>query len=128
MNSTLKRSRQRDAILSCVKDHHDHPTADVIYQEVRKTFPNISLGTVYRNLGLLTQLGQIRKINCGDNNDHFDGFTPAHAHFYCTHCGALLDFPEEIEPHLEFKNTQFKGKVLDQCILLSGLCEKCTDA
>ena len=69
----LKKSRQREAILQCVLSHHDHPTADNIYMEVREDFPNISLGTVYRNLSLLTKLGKIQKITCDDHADHFDG-------------------------------------------------------
>ena len=59
MGAPMKNSRQRNAILECVMRHHDHPTADIIYQELRESFPNISLGTVYRNLSLLTSLGKI---------------------------------------------------------------------
>ena len=58
MSAPMKNSRQRNAILECVMSHHDHPTADIIYQELRESFPNISLGTVYRNLSLLTSLGK----------------------------------------------------------------------
>ena len=57
MSAPMKNSRQRNAILECVMSHHDHPTADIIYQELRESFPNISLGTVYRNLSLLTSSG-----------------------------------------------------------------------
>ena len=64
MGAPMKNSRQRNAILECVMRHHDHPTADIIYQELRESFPNISLGTVYRNLSLLTSLGKIMKITC----------------------------------------------------------------
>ena len=66
MSAQRKNSRQRNAILECVKKHEDHPTADIIYQEVRELFPHISLGTVYRNLSLLTSLGSIRKISCNN--------------------------------------------------------------
>ena len=75
MGAPMKNSRQRNAILECVMRHHDHPTADIIYQELRESFPNISLGTVYRNLSLLTSLGKIMKITCENHADRFDGQT-----------------------------------------------------
>ena len=61
----LKYSRQREVIKDCLINREDHPTADMVYMEVRETFPNISLGTVYRNLQLLTDLGEIQKLNVG---------------------------------------------------------------
>ena len=68
----LKYSRQRESIKACLMARHDHPTADAIYASIREEFPNISLGTVYRNLNLLVELGEIRKLRCGDGADHFD--------------------------------------------------------
>ena len=91
MSAPMKNSRQRNAILECVMSHHDHPTADIIYQELRESFPNISLGTVYRNLSLLTSLGKIMKITCENHADRFDGQTIPHAHFQCKSCGCLQD-------------------------------------
>ena len=71
--TTLKRSRQRDAILAFLKTRKDHPTADTVYMSVREEFPNISLGTVYRNLTLLTDLGMIQKLSMGAGvPDRFD--------------------------------------------------------
>ena len=58
--STLKYSRQRESIKVCLQGRKDHPTADMLYTDVRKEFPNISLGTVYRNLSLLSELGEIK--------------------------------------------------------------------
>lgn len=62
---TLKYSRQRESIKACLMNRHDHPTADVLYLSIRNEFPNISLGTVYRNLNLLVDLGEIQKLSCG---------------------------------------------------------------
>ena len=69
---TLKYSRQRESIKACLMGRKDHPTADALYTSIREQFPNISLGTVYRNLNLLVELGEIRKLSCGDGTDHFD--------------------------------------------------------
>lgn len=63
---TLKYSRQRESIKACLMSRKDHPTADALYTSIREQFPNISLGTVYRNLNLLVELGEIRKLSCGD--------------------------------------------------------------
>ena len=129
MNIPRKKSRQREAILACVLKHHDHPTADIIYQEVRQSYPKISLGTVYRNLSLLTELGQIRKITCGDNADHFDGFTRPHAHFYCACCHHLSDLPSNMTATLQLTiPDSFHGQITEQSILLAGLCEACLES
>ena len=79
---TLKYSRQRESIKACLMSRKDHPTADALYTSIREQFPNISLGTVYRNLNLLVELGEIRKLSCGDggrmilpaHQAGFDGF------------------------------------------------------
>lgn len=70
---TLKYSRQREAIKASLMNRHDHPTADALYASIREEFPNISLGTVYRNLNLLVETGEIRKLSCGSGADHYDG-------------------------------------------------------
>ena len=75
---TLKYSRQRESIKACLMNRHDHPTADAIYASIREEFPSISLGTVYRNLNLLVELGEARKLTFGDGKDHFDGDTAPH--------------------------------------------------
>ena len=122
----LKKSRQREAILQCVLSHHDHPTADNIYMEVREDFPNISLGTVYRNLSLLTKLGKIQKITCDDHADHFDGELHQHAHFVCTSCGHLQDFPFQLEASsYEALHEKFDGSISEYSILFRGICSKC---
>ena len=73
----------------------DHPTADVVYHSLRADFPNISLGTVYRNLTLLADLGEIARLRLGDGVDHFDADTSRHYHFICSECGSVLDLHTE---------------------------------
>ena len=69
--ATLKYSRQRESIKEFLMTRTDHPTADVVYQHLREVYPNISLGTVYRNLSLLADLGEIQKIHTGDGSRSF---------------------------------------------------------
>ena len=123
----MKNSRQRNAILECVMSHHDHPTADIIYQELRESFPNISLGTVYRNLSLLTSLGKIMKITCENHADRFDGQTIPHAHFECKSCGCLQDIPFKPSVHpQEDIGEGFDGIISDYTITFRGYCADCS--
>ena len=78
-------------ILKNLQSRRDHPTADMVYESVRMEQPNISLGTVYRNLAFLSENGQILKISTGTGPDHFDGCTNPHVHFVCRSCGKVID-------------------------------------
>ena len=84
--ATLKYSRQRESIKEFLRNRTDHPTADVVYENMKLIYPNISLGTVYRNLSLLADLGEIKKLSSFAGADHFDGRTERHCHFMCTRC------------------------------------------
>lgn len=78
--AAIKHSRQRDAILTFLISRKDHPTAEVVYENVRREFPKISLGTVYRNLTLLVDMGHAVKVPCDDGSVHFDGNVSPHYH------------------------------------------------
>ena len=81
--AALKYSRQRESIKHYLMTTKEHPTADTVYMHVKKEFPNISLGTVYRNLNLLTDIGEAIKISTPDGGDRFDGRIEPHNHFLC---------------------------------------------
>ena len=93
--ATLKYSRQRESIKEFLMTRKDHPTADVVYENMKKIYPNISLGTVYRNLSLLSEIGEIQKLSNFGGADHFDGCVEPHCHFMCTTCGDVLDLETE---------------------------------
>ncbi len=84
-------SRQREEILRVVQTTDTHPTADWVYEQVRKTLPHISLGTVYRNLNLLADEGLIQRVILDDGIVRFDGNTNDHHHFICTKTGKIYD-------------------------------------
>ena len=69
----LKRSKQRESIKKFLISRYDHPTAETVYMNIKEEFPNISLGTVYRNLSLLADIGEIQKLSTGIGPDRFDG-------------------------------------------------------
>lgn len=124
---TLKYSRQREAIKSFLITRKDHPTADVVYTNVREQFPNISLGTVYRNLTLLADLGEITRLHVGDGVDHFDGDTSPHYHFVCTCCGSVIDFDAPALKALDaLEGTDMDGHRIDRYIAyFYGTCRDC---
>ncbi|MCD7863668.1 MAG: transcriptional repressor [Lachnospiraceae bacterium] len=122
---TVRHSRQRECIKSFLMTRKDHPTADVVYAHVREQFPNISLGTVYRNLSLLSDLGEIQRINVGDGVEHFDVDTSTHYHIVCTKCGCVQDIRMAAPRLLEQANSNYEGVVTGQTILFTGTCPDC---
>ena len=124
----LKYSRQREAIKSFLMTRKDHPTADVVYENVRKEFPNISLGTVYRNLTLLSDMGELLRLRVGDGMDHFDATTEPHYHFICHSCGQVIDLEmDSLESINEIAGAGFRGKIYGHVAYFYGSCENCTE-
>ena len=93
--AALKYSRQRESIKEFLMTRTDHPTADTVYENMKIIYPNISLGTVYRNLSLLSDIGEIQKLESFGGADRFDGRTDPHCHFICTGCGCVQDLEME---------------------------------
>lgn len=124
--ANLKYSRQRESIKGFLKDRKDHPTADTIYTNLRQELPNISLGTVYRNLGLLTDIGEIRKISIGDGAERFDYNTVPHSHFVCRHCHSVIDLDDcDTNAILDAARKNFSGMIEEYSGTFYGVCEKC---
>lgn len=124
-----KHSRQRDSIKEFVMTRMDHPTADMVYENLRQTYPNISLGTVYRNLSLLSESGEIRKLSGLDSSDRFDGRMDPHCHFFCTACGKVIDLEAvSLAALAEEAKDRFSGRI-DGCnATFFGICEDCCAA
>ena len=122
-----KYSRQREIIRNFMRDRTDHPTADVVYMNVRKDIPNISLGTVYRNLMLLAQTGELARVDVGDGTVHFDPLTDEHGHFFCEDCGAVSDLFFDCDDTLTKKAEQEipGAKINCRMITFRGLCPAC---
>lgn len=122
----LKYSRQREAIKEFMMTRKDHPTADVVYMNVRREFPNISLGTVYRNLTLLSDTGELLRLRVGDGVDHFDATTTPHYHFICKDCGTVTDLELPIMHSIDqVAGENFKGQIGGHVTYFYGTCEHC---
>lgn len=121
-----KYSRQREAIREYLMHTKEHPTADTVYMNIRAIYPNISLGTVYRNLNLLAQKGEILKINCQDGCERYDANVRPHYHFLCTRCGKVDDLEMESIEHInKIAGADFKGKIEGHVTYFYGICPDC---
>lgn len=127
--ASLKYSRQREAIKEFLADRTDHPTADVVYENMKLIYPNISLGTVYRNLSLLADIGEIQKLSSFGGADRFDGCTAQHFHFMCTTCGKVMDMETNGVAQLLSKTAEgfTGGQISDYSARFFGICEECLE-
>ncbi|MGN0343686.1 MAG: transcriptional repressor [Lachnospiraceae bacterium] len=122
----LKYSRQRESIKKFLMTRTDHPTAETIYENLRKEYPKISLGTVYRNLSLLTDIGEIQTISTGVGPDRFDGNAQPHYHFICKRCGRVLDLKMQGLEHINLlAQHEFSGSIEGHTVFFYGSCEEC---
>lgn len=127
--AALKYSRQRESIKTYLLSTNEHPSADIVYQHVREDFPNISLGTVYRNLRLLTEIGEAVKITSPDGVDRFDGFVLPHNHFFCTCCRRILDLDLDMAEITRLNQSaaeNFDGLIESSITIFYGTCGDCS--
>ncbi len=125
--SGQRASRQREVILRELCGLRCHPTADELYDRVRKTLPRISLGTVYRNLELMTENGLILKLGPGERR-RFDGNAHPHPHVRCLACGRVDDIAPELEPPA-LTDADLQGYQIIGCTIeYTGICPDCRQA
>ncbi len=124
----MRNTRQRQVILEQLQEHRNHPGADLIYAEVRKILPKISLGTVYRNLEMLSENGTILKLEFGSGQKRFDPNTHPHIHFRCIGCGSVEDLPFEPDlPSLDSKIPWVaERKITSVNLEYTGYCPDCS--
>jgi len=91
MSKTIRHSKQRDRIYQYLIDTNNHPSAEMIYTALREDLPELSLGTVYRNLKLLEELGRVRRVTNLHGNERYDAICGDHIHFLCKGCGTITD-------------------------------------
>ena len=128
MNTTTRRrnTRQRQVILEELRKLHSHPSAAALYEIVRKRLPNISLGTVYRNLELLSRTGVIQKLNTGQTEARFDGITDQHYHVCCDSCGRVDDLSDAPPDLIDNSVGELQGyEILGHQLQFIGICPDC---
>ncbi len=125
-NMMHKRSKEKEAILQFLRSTGSHPTADTVFNEMRKQNPYISLGTIYRNLRLLTDEGEINELDTVGGLSRFEANTRPHYHFRCDKCGRVFDLNEEVDTSLNQRIADKTGyKILDHILEFRGLCQEC---
>lgn len=120
-------SRKREAILDALRGSDVHPTAEWIYRRLKPEYPDLSLGTVYRNLGRFQETGQAVSLGSIDGQERFDGDTSPHAHLVCRRCGAVVDVYGALpgEGELEGLSERCGCKIESASVTFLGLCAGC---
>ena len=132
--SLKKYSRQRELILTNLQNRCDHPTADMLYMDLKEQMPSIGIATVYRNLVELCKERQISKIVTPNSPDRFDGNLINHLHFVCEKCGNIEDIflneTEEgvLEDQMELLAKSIGGEKNKAQIMITGICKKCKES
>ena len=122
----MKFSKQRELILNYILNSHEHLTADTIYADLKKDNPELSLGTVYRNLTKLTEIGAIKKVSLPNQVDKFDKNLDPHAHFICYECGSITDINiPEVDKFLNKISKDEDISIRKYDLTLNGTCKKC---
>lgn len=124
----LKYSKQREAVLKYLQSTASHPTAENIFLAIREDFPKISLGTVYRNLNLLADNGEILRLRCGSGVEHFDAAVWPHYHCICHCCERVFDLDVDIRSLDEIDceaGEKFSGRIEGHELYFYGTCSRC---
>ncbi|MDD3153236.1 MAG: transcriptional repressor [Victivallaceae bacterium] len=126
----MNKTAQREAIIQELRKMRNHPTADELYDVLRTKLPQISLGTIYRNLEQMVQMGMIRKLELTGRQKRFDGDLSEHYHMRCRYCDRILNIPQEELSGLDKELVLLRNRLqLEGFILeLVGRCPYCAEA
>ena len=130
MEPRSKHFKKREAILNCLRSTNTHPTAEWVYAQLKTEYPDISLGTVYRNLALFKEQGEIVSLGTVNGVERFDGNVKPHVHFICCRCGAIQDLPDlRIPEELNVAAERSSGGRIAGCHLtFTGTCMACQNS
>ena len=123
MMATRKTSKKRQAILDALMATTEHPNAEWLYHKLKPEYPDLSLGTVYRNLSLFADAGDILRIGVLGGQERFDGWTHPHAHFICEKCGRVDDV-DAMLPENRITG-EMPGEVRSWALTFYGICRCC---
>ena len=127
MEPKTKHFKKREAILNCLRSTTSHPTAEWVHAQLKAEYPDISLGTVYRNLALFKEQGLIISVGTVNGIERFDADTEPHVHFICTRCHKVEDLPGMIIlESLTAEADRYTGGRTKTCSLsFTGACREC---
>ncbi len=123
----VRRSKKRDAMLRLMRSTDCHPSADWVYQQLKPEYPDLSLGTVYRNLNQLSEQRMIRRVGVINGQERFDADLRPHAHFVCNRCGLVIDLPDNApdQGYTQSLSEQYGFLAESHEFSLRGLCKDC---
>lgn len=124
METVRRHSKKREAIRQALVECKDHPSADVLYARLKPLYPDLSLGTVYRNLALFREEGEAVCVATVAGQERFDGCTHPHAHFICEKCSAVIDVDAPM-PDESLRHIPLPGSVREYALTFFGVCENC---
>ena len=124
MEPVRRHSKKREAIWQALSNCKEHPSAEQIYAKLKPDYPDLSLGTVYRNLALFREEGDIISVATVAGQERFDAYTVPHAHFICQNCNAVLDVETPIAADA-FANIPLPGAAREFSLTFYGVCENC---
>ena len=129
MEVSTKHFRKRDAILQYLQSVTDHPSAERVFTQLKAQIPDLSMGTVYRNLNLFKQQGLAVSVATIKGVERFDGNTDPHVHFICQECDAVIDLMDmEIPDSLKSVAERSSGGQVAECQLcFTGICQDCIE-
>lgn len=125
VRKNIRPSHQRLKILEYFHLHHNHPTVEDIYKELKATMPTLTKATIYNTLKVFVEKQLVDEVHIEDNEVRYDLHTKSHGHFKCSQCGVIYDFKIEMDQfptegldefHIETRNVYFKG-VCPKCLL-----------
>jgi Fur family ferric uptake transcriptional regulator len=121
-------TRQRKVILEELRKVNTHPSADEVYELVRKRLPRISLGTVYRNLEILSESGDIQKLEPGWSLKRFDGDPSEHCHIRCVRCDRIADVPTAPDLKVDLQGVNSTNfDIIGHRLEFIGMCPQCSE-
>lgn len=122
----MRVTKQKELIYATVMNSCDHPTAETVFERVRKQLPKVSLGTVYRNLAILAENGDIKRIVVPNLPDRFDKTVAHHSHFYCRKCGKVFDVDFDNVQQLIDDASEKLGVITENIdVIFAGICKDC---
>ncbi len=121
-------SKKRQAIIDCLKNTNEHPNAEWVYNRLKPEFPDLSIGTVYRNINELLEDGELVCVSVVNNKERYDAFTKPHTHAICSGCGKIIDVFDVSVPQNMIDDAQnITGFKIDYSKLqFVGLCDECS--
>ena len=127
MEKATRYSKKREAILEAIRSTDAHPSADWVYQSLKQEYPDLSLGTVYRNLARFKEEGVIASVGTVNGQERFDGMVNHHAHFVCNNCASVMDFHglDQDESMDRLVEEKFGMKIDHHELVFYGICPHC---